>query len=585
MNKRLGHRAQLPLGDHVRPPVIAEGTLVVLHVEEDTRRQSHYDFSLLPVSETMQRELAQHFASWVGPAGTWRALATSAEGWRVLSVLAAWLSQQPAAPTSLADLTVSHWSAWRLSRSPSTTGVMEIRKSSQFLRDHRLIAPAVQEAMLQRSRKQKPKETAYPSAEFDTIKKTAQRTFRSALHRIRENKALLDSYRAGQLRTGSDAWQVGRTVDYIARHGDAPTYASPSTDGSERVRQSVGLPRGMGTGTTWQRLFLTGEEAASLGILLIATYGWNATPTSELRVPDSIPNPGVGGQTIYRVSLVKRRRGKANSHETRNLTDWGADSPGRLIAQAIEATAPARECLAAGGEDTDRLIVWHRNKFLHPEKPASEVFCAGVSASGYRNLGRIWEVRHGLGAVNLRRLRKTVVLERREPIQHNQDTHDQVYVLPDPQTIERAIPIIDEGVTSALAAAMTTFAAQTSRHDQPPGGDTVTATCTDYESSPFTPAGTSCRASFLLCTACPNAVITPRHLPRLAYLLLALDDLRGVVPRDDWHRDWRAHYARLMDLRQRHDFTDQEWAQALAEVTSDDRNAIDMLLGRKLEPR
>lgn len=564
--------------------MLAEGSLVVVHVEEDTRRERHYDFSTLPASATLQTELAHHFAKWVGPTGTWRALATSDEAWRVIEVLTTWLSKQPTAPESLADLTPGLWSAWRLSRATSTTGTREIRKANQFLRDHRLVPREVRDLMLQRVRSEKVKEVAYRPAEFDPIKKLAKRRFREALHRIRENQKLLLAFRAGELNEGSESWEVGRVLDYIAQHGDVPTYISLTRNGSERgPRPTRGLPDSMGGGATWQRLFLTGEEAAALVVLLIATYAWNATPTSEMLVPDTSPNPGVDGQTIFRVSLVKRRRRGALVHETRNLTDWGADSPGRLIAQAIEATAPARDVLAAAREATDRLIVWHQNKHRDLRKPPSDVFRAGVTSSGFRNLERIWETRYGLDGVSVRRLRKTVVLERREPTQHTQDTHDSAYVLPDPQTVESSLPIIDEGINSALSAAMTTFVAQTSRSDTPAADDTATTSCSDYDASPFSPPGAPCRASFLLCTACPNAVVTRRHLPRLAYLLTALDDLRGVIPQGEWERDWRSHYARLVDLRARHDFTAEEWAAALTEVTSEDERVIDMLLGRGLD--
>ncbi|WP_030775880.1 hypothetical protein [Streptomyces sp. NRRL F-2664] len=108
--------------------------------------------------------------------------------------------------------------------------------------------------------------------------------------------------------------------------------------------------------------------------------------------------------------------------------------------------------------------------------------------------------------------------------------------------------------------------------------ETVTAGCGDYTHSPFSEAGSPCRASFLLCTACPNAVVTPKHLSRLAYLHQVLNGLRSVLPEDVWEHDWREHFARLTDLRSLPDFTAIEWSDALAAVTEQDREAIDQLL-------
>ncbi|WP_405476950.1 hypothetical protein [Streptomyces canus] len=75
------------------------------------------------------------------------------------------------------------------------------------------------------------------------------------------------------------------------------------------------------------RLFLTTDEACALMTLMIASYGWNATPVMELKVPDASPDAGGEGQIIYRVELEKRRRSHAMRYETRSLADWGGRAP------------------------------------------------------------------------------------------------------------------------------------------------------------------------------------------------------------------------------------------------------------------
>lgn len=69
----------------------------------------------------------------------------------------------------------------------------------------------------------------------------------------------------------------------------------------------------------------------------------------------------------------------------------------------------------------------------------------------------------------------------------------------------------------------------------------------------------------------------PRHLPRLAYLRLVLEQLRGVLAAAVWDHDWREHHTRLTELRDTA-FTPIEWADALAQLSTADRAIIDELL-------
>ncbi|MET9766707.1 hypothetical protein [Streptomyces sp. NPDC006415] len=116
------------------------------------------------------------------------------------------------------------------------------------------------------------------------------------------------------------------------------------------------------------------------------------------------------------------------------------------------------------------------------------------------------------------------VLYRRVPGQNSQDTHDCVDVLPEPQVQEATIPVIADGAVDAWQSARrTVFQA---RITQQPDGEHPSATCgVDYTNSPFGPPGQSCTASFLMCTACPNARVTPAHRARLAHLHQALGSL------------------------------------------------------------
>jgi hypothetical protein len=340
----------------------------------------------------------------------------------------------------------------------------------------------------------------------------------------------------------------------------------------DRYRTVLG---GGGSERTWQRLYLSSVEVVSLATLLVIDYGWNATPVSELTVPAVLPTSAPSGPVTYRVELEKRRRTAPHRYETRNLTDWGSNSPGRLITRTLEATAPSRDILDALGAPTDRLLIWHVYRPLLVEDRA-DLFRFGFDDSELKQ----WKQATGTPELSLRRLRRTVtVLHQRTPAQHSQDVHDSVYVLRDPATREQAAPVIAEGIGEAITHARAVVAARVSRDDRDGSvdADTATASCGDYTHSPFSPHGSPCRTSFLLCLACPNAVITPRHLPRLAYLHQVLHGLRAVLPAAIWDHDWHEHHARLERLKDS-GFTPTEWTDALGAVGAADRATIDALL-------
>lgn len=111
--------------------------------------------------------------------------------------------------------------------------------------------------------------------------------------------------------------------------------------------------------------------------------------------------------------------------------------------------------------------------------------------------------------------------------------------------------------------------------------DTAVAACTDFEHSPFTPAG-PCAVSFLLCFACPNALATGRHLPRILYLFEALEALRSAVPAPVWNADWSNHHERVKDLRRRYT-TEASRPALLAQLADRDKELVDRMLERRLD--
>jgi hypothetical protein len=152
------------------------------------------------------------------------------------------------------------------------------------------------------------------------------------------------------------------------------------------------------------------------------------------RVPRASPDQGEDGHPTYRIPLEKPRRGAGRHYETRNVTDDGAASRERLITQALEATRFARALVEEAAPGTSRLIVWRTGR--PGRQRAADQDChppvGPFRFSVHSDAAKQWARAEALGGSPFGRGRRTVIaLDRREPGQHSQDTHDRHYVLPD----------------------------------------------------------------------------------------------------------------------------------------------------------
>jgi hypothetical protein len=403
--------------------------------------------------------------------------------------------------------------------------------------------------------------------------------------RIEDNARHLDRWRQGLLAEGSRDWVIGEGLDHLARTGDLPKYTNKNgTKTAEPIKKYRKQFGGTRAELTWQRLFLSRMEAAALAVLLLAEYGWNLSVIDRLEVPRAAPDPGEDGCPTYRIPLEKPRRGAGRHSETRNVTDAGAASPGRLITQALQATRFARAIVDDLAPGTNRLIVWrstmasrqwpYRDR-LSPVGP----FHFGIQSTDTQR----WAQAAGFPGSPFRRGRRTVIaIDRREPGQHSQDTHDRHYVLVDKRVQAEAVEVIAAGAEDAAERARTTVL-KAHLIDTPNAGDMATATadCADYDNSPWPALGGGCGASFLMCLACINARVHPGHHSRLAHLHEALGHLHSVLPPATWQADWGDAHARLDDLKST--LGDGVWAQALSRVTDADRAVIDLLLTGALD--
>lgn len=577
-----GRRAALPAGGHARPEyLVTDGQrgLVVRHHNREGRVRE-YNFAQLPVPAPMRASLAALFAARCTP-GRWSAHDSSEGSWLQLRRFAQFLASQEPSPRDLEELTpamVRRWRAWL----PAGAGGYYAfgLVSGLLLGDERLQAGPVADELARRSRKPRSKLQSYGEAELEQVTAAARRRFRAALQRINDNAVRLLQWRDGALAEDGGEWTAGEGLDILARTGDLPRNARKDGQPGNvvaRYRNALGP-------VAWQRLFLTREEAVALGVLLLAEFGWNLSVISSLQVPMASPDQGEDGHPTYRIPLVKPRRGPGRHHETRNVTDHGAGSPGRLITQALGATRFGRAIVAELAPGTARLIVW-RAENLGGRRPdqhahrAAGPFRFGITAKAAAD----WAKAEGLEGSPFRRGRRTVIaLDRREPGQHSQDTHDRHYVLPDERVRAEAIEVIAAGAEDAAGRARKAILAAELRNQPDPGdAETATAACSGTRDSPWPAGDGGCGASFLMCLACPNARVHPGHHPRLAHLHEALASLRSVLPPAAWAADWRDAHDRLEDLKEQ--VGHAGWAQAMAQVTDADRAIVGHLLTGNLD--
>lgn len=85
-----------------------------------------------------------------------------------------------------------------------------------------------------------------------------------------------------------------------------------------------------------------------------------------------------------------------------------------------------------------------------------------------------------------------------------------------------------------------------------------------------------------MCLACPNAVATPSHLPRLVFLHDTLTGIASAVSEDVWDSDYRLAFEQLDHLL-RSEFSDEERIDARSRVTHQEREDIELLLDRQLD--
>ncbi|MEV0131436.1 hypothetical protein AB0H83_23600 [Dactylosporangium sp. NPDC050688] len=597
-----GRRATLSPAGYRRAGNLGADGLVVHAVGQAGEEHGTYDFHGCPGPEALKRDLVAAFAGCAAANGRWGSAKTCDNYAKYLRHFLRFAAACSPPVTAVGRISSAVWNRWTL---PDPR-----RRQLRVVLLEMASLPADTRAAMQARRRaiRTGQVRSYTLEEFKAIRGAAGKTVRSAELRIDEGAVLLQRWRAGQTQPGSVDAQWGWLLEHISRTGELP-HSTVSTDGTRYLSRSVRRLLGAGGGpAALARLYPTYAEMGAAVVLLVCHEAWNLSVVETMRVPEQWPNADSGdaAPAIHRVDTDKPRRGPRRRHGSNNVVDVGEGSPGRAMAQVAAITAQARITLGNLGTPNTRLLWSRRAKALE----GGSVFADGTTAE---NAIKAWSASAGLTGgdgplrVGARRLRRTVQVLYGGPRNNTVRTHQDVYLLRDEQVREEAGQVVAAGLAEAvehaaarvrmrMVADATGVTAAAVRQVAEQAGvaagiaarvvagrlDTAAAACIDFEHSPFTVAG-PCTVSFLLCFACPNAVATGRHLPRIVYLHKILETLRATLDASTWAADWAGHHARVADLVHTHT-TDAERARLLVVLTDRDREPIDRMLERRLDP-
>lgn len=596
-----GASASLPPAKYARPALVNDSVRQVTFVDPDGRSKV-FDFTEVSAAPTLLDDLVRAFVSGVAPGGRWQSVATAESAAGAVKHLARYLTEFHPHVASLADLDAEAWWAWRSEKEKHTRWPGQVTMMRALLSEATTLPQSTRRAMRAKAvkpRKRLPANDAYTREEFTAIRTAANQRVNQALRRIEANTAVLQRFLDGgepadvpSFRVQGARWTVGSLLAHLSHTGTMP---SQYLAWAVSRRDCFDL---RGVTNPAQALFPSIDEVLNLMVLLVCERGFNLSVMNALTVDSFRASDPDTEEPVHTVGVDKPRRGTR-----RHSNEILAGEAGRLWERAVTLTQPCRDALDAIGCPTDTLLVAHRHKNLTSDGPFRTEWttaCLGASTASRTAEGPTW---------TFRRLRLTEQVLNQTARQNTETESEDIYRRPDPLTAEAASETITAGMNDAVAHAHASIhvramnAGEVEQARQNPEAaaaaleipvhtlklllagrlDTPTAACVDFFGSPFAAeAGQPCPASFFACFACGNAVITPRHLPRLVVLLDALDDIATVVTPTRWDRDFAEHHARLRTVLTTN-ATTAEITQARGAAHDEDREMVRRLLNRRLD--
>jgi hypothetical protein len=587
----------LPGLGYRRPDRVDASGLVVTAAGTSGEVLGPFDFSAAPAHGSARSELIAAFVTATEPDGRWRSAASMATAYRTALAFLRSLDRLNIEVISLSEFGPEAWWTWRADRETTNRWPGQVNIMRVLLKEAPEVAALTRRALSQRTHK--PRQRLYGSysvAEFERIRRRAQELVRATELRISGNVSALDEYLAGGEDSAAPTMIVGRksfTRGALLRLL-LTTGRLKFGPRSRAALPQLGAFLGTGDLHPTYALFPTRSEILSLMVLLVCDQGYNLSTLESLTVPDLASGASSAGDAVFVAHLDKPRRGHQR-YFSNSLTGASA----RSLRQAVTITSPARQCLAELGRPTSRLLLSGTSTGVTDHPTRSFVVKDFTNGGAVRLWDQIANVTTDAGDrlhLHFNRLRLSEQVINRKASQNSDTVSEDVYRRPDALTAHLVEDVILQAQADAVAHAASTLkmryvstvdpadlhiSAPTSAAVKDGSLDTATGACLDFTHSPFTQPGDPCTASFLMCLACPNAIATPAHLPRLVTLRDALTNLASVDP-TRWDRRYSEHFERLDHLlRSRTTETEQESARRAA--TDADRALIERLLGRELD--
>ncbi|TXH20889.1 MAG: hypothetical protein E6R06_21130 [Mycobacterium sp.] len=588
-------RAALPQVGYRRPDRRDPSGLIVTATSTSGDEIGPFDFSAAPSHGAVRNELIVAFIAATGADGRWRSAATMNTGFRTTLAFLRSLDRLDIAITSLSEFGPEHWWAWRHDREEANRWPGQVNIMRVLLKQVPEVSPLTRRVLTQRTHKPRQRlYGAYSMSEFERIRQRAKEMVRGTERRISDNAAALDKY----LDDGDDGTEQQVIVGGQQLSRGALLQRLLSTGRLEFGRQARIIERRVAgilhTGNLHPTyaLFPTRSEILSLMVLLVCDQGYNLSTMESLTVPDLASGASSAEDAVFIAHLDKPRRG-----EQRFFTNSIAGGLSASLRQAISITAPARRCLTELGHPTDRLII--NGSCMGVADHPTRMFVTRNFTNG--GAVRRWDVVANIATdagellhLHFNRLRLSEQVINRKSSQNSDTVSEDIYRRPDALTAHLVQDVILEGQADAVAHATATVEMRyTNTIDDlrlsptisaavADGSlDTATGACIDFTHSPFTATGKACTASFLMCLACPNAVATSVHLPRLVLLHDALVNLASV-DLERFRRRFSEHFDRLKHLLSVC-ATELEQETARRDVKDTDRALIERLLTRELD--
>jgi hypothetical protein len=612
-----GRPAALPEPQWHPPRRESGDGLVVRFFPEEGGRTADFDFSSWPVGQELRRAFAAAFSKLTAPDGTHRSTSTAETTFAASKRFSVHVSSSACPPQRPQDLVPAHLAEFRLAKPRDYIKVKVVLRG----------VPGITQAFAGALRTSNPPRRSqrlrsYSKREFSSILAAARGQLRDARSRIRANRELLEQWHASQFKEGTEQWNRGYVLEHVARTGDVPRDSSGSPEPScarlGTVEELVSA------------LHLTYNEMIAGAVLLAGLTGHNVTGISNLTVSHhrADGDDGTGTTRVAIVEIVKRRRGRRRRYMSVPLTDvpdWvlgsaedgsrnqeDLNTPFGAFATLCEVTADSRAVTGS-----DRLLI---ARSVRGGGGIGRHWSFGFTAGG---IARVWAASHDLRAdpaegdgqgaaplaVTWPRLRLTFVQLHQRGVAHTERVLVSEYLLRDRGNISEYRQVVADVLAEqernarefGLARTLSGGDIELARRDPAAAAeqlgidvptlhrlldgrlDTALAACVDEHHGPYSPSGTPCRASFLLCLSCPNARATPAHLPVQALAHHKILALRPAMPPARWARRFGLAEAQLRHLLG--EFSPARVSDALASAGPADADMIDRLLSGQLDAR